>query len=380
MTPRVRAYRRLMIRALTNRKERHILISPKPRRRRGQDGFALIAGGLVLLAMFALIVVAIDIGRISHTATEVQGIADSAAMAGALAVLKEGAGKAQPAATAAANDNRFDGQTFVDGTNGQLDVKEGSWDPSTASFTPDGSPTNAVRAIATGQSVRYVTAPLIPGVAPTSDIQKLAVAVIAAPSLAIVNVPLAICSSVANGVSPQPPGPCANGDGTVIKPPCGALPPNGSCLPDIEAQGTQNSCFSGLGTGANSFNEWSLLPAQCGGTTVATVDVGEIISLDNGQNTIVLQHLQNCVGPAQGSNANNVHRFVVPVINNCHCSGTSLPVAGFVEIQIDAPSQVITTTSNKRITGAKQICDSKIYGGLSIAAGDFGVKVARLAQ
>ena len=354
-------------------------MSPKPRRRRGQEGFALIAGGLALVAMFALIVVAIDIGRISHTATEVQGIADSAALAGAWAVVKQGAGSAQAAATTAASDNRFDGRNFVNGTNGQLNVSEGSWDPSTGSFTPGGAPTTAVRAIVTGQNVRYVTAPLI-GIAPTSNIQKLAVAVIAAPSIAVVNAPFAICSDVTNGVSPQPPGPCANGDGTVIKPPCGALPPNGSCLPDIEAQGTQNSCFSGLGTGANSFNEWSLLPAQCGGTTVATVDVGEIISLDNGQNTIVLQHLQNCVGPAQGSNANNVHRFVVPVINNCHCSGTSLPVAGFVEIQIDAPSQVITTTSNKRITGAKQICDSKIYGGLSIAAGDFGVKVARLAQ
>ena len=361
-----------MIRALTNRKERHILISPKPRRRRGQEGFALIAGGLVLLAMFALIVVAIDIGRISHTATEVQGIADSAAMAGALAVLKEGAGKAQPAATAAANDNRFDGQNFVAGTNGQLDVNEGSWDPSTASFTLGGSPTNAVRAIVTGQSVRYVTAPLIPGVAPTSDIQKLAVAVIAAPSIAVVNVPLAICSSVANGVSPQPPGPCANGDGTVIK-----------TIPDLEQQGSQNSCFSGLGYGANSFSERNLLPAQCGcvgcGTTVATVAVGEIISLDAGQNNTVLQALQNCVDPTKG----NFHRFVVPVINDCSCSGAHLPVAGFVEIQIDDPSQVIWQGGNsviKRITGAKQICDSKIYGSLSITASDFGVKVARLAQ
>ena len=372
MTPRVRAYRRRMIRALTNRKERHILISPKPRRRRGQEGFALIAGGLVLLAMFALIVVAIDIGRISHTATEVQGIADSAAMAGALAVLKEGAGKAQPAATAAANDNRFDGQNFVAGTNGQLDVNEGSWDPSTASFTLGGSPTNAVRAIATGQSVRYVTAPLIPGVAPTSDIQKLAVAVIAAPSIAVVNMPLAICSNVAIGVSPQPPGPCANGDGTVIK-----------TIPDLQQSqpSTQNSCFSGLGTGANSQNEWDLLPAQCGGTTVATVDVGEIISLDAGENAKVLQKLQACVGPAQGGYANNVHRFVVPVINNCTCSGAHLQVAGFVEIQIDDPSQVIPTGSNKRITGAKQICDSQLYGGgITLSGDDFGVKETRLAR
>jgi len=320
--------------------------------------------------MFALIVVAIDIGRISHTATEVQGIADSAALAGAWAVVKQGAGSAQAAATTAASDNRFDGQNFVAGTNGQLDVSEGSWNASTGSFTPGGSPTTAVRAIVTGQNVRYVTAPLI-GIAPTSNIQTLAVAVIAAPSIAVVNMPLAICSNVAIGVSPQPPGPCANGDGTVIK-----------TIPDLQqAQpSTQNSCFSGLGTGANSQNEWDLLPAQCGGTTVATVDVGEIISLDAGENAKVLQKLQACVGPAQGGYANNVHRFVVPVINNCTCSGAHLAVAGFVEIQIDAPSQVITTGSNKRITGAKQICDSKIYGGLTIAAGDFGVKVARLAQ
>ena len=343
-------------------------MSPKPRRRRGQEGFALIAGGLALVAMFALIVVAIDIGRISHTATEVQAIADSAALAGAWAVVKQGAGSAQAAATTAASDNRFDGRNFVNGTNGQLNVSEGSWDPSTGSFTPGGVPTTAVRAIVTGQNVRYVTAPLI-GIAPTSNIQKLAVAVIAAPSIAVVNAPFAICSSVPNGVNPQPPGPCAGGDGTVIK-----------TIPDLEQQGTQNSCFSGFGFVASSNSETNLLPAQCGGTTVATVNVGEIISLDNGQNASVLQALQNCVGPAQGGNANNVHRFVVPVINNCTCSGAHLAVAGFVEIQIDAPSQVITTGSNKRITGAKQICDSKIYGGLTIAAGDFGVKVARLAQ
>src|SRR5437667_8010260 len=108
-------------------------MNPEPGRRRGQEGFVLVLSGILLLTMFALIAVAIDIGRISHTATEVQGIADSAAMAGALAVLKEGAGKAQPAATAAANDNRFDGHNFVAGTNGQLDGKEGGWDPSTDS-------------------------------------------------------------------------------------------------------------------------------------------------------------------------------------------------------------------------------------------------------
>ena len=341
----------------------------KPRRRRGQGGFVLVLAGILLLTTFALIVVAIDIGRISHTATEVQGIADSAALAGALAVIKQGAGNAGPAATTAAGDNRFDGRNFIDGTNGQLVVREGRWDPSTASFTAGDSPTNAVRAIATGQSVRYVAAPLI-GIGPTTDIQKLAVAVIGAPATASASFPGAVCSSVANGVSPQPPGPCAGGDGTVIK-----------TIPDLQQTGTQNSCFSGLGTGASSSNERSLLPAQCGGTTVATVSVGQIIFLDNGQNATVLQALQGCVGPAQGGNANNVHRFILPVIDNCNCNGASLPVTGFVEIEIDDPSQVITTGSNKRITGAKQICDSQLYGsGISLAGDDFGVKETRLAQ
>ena len=349
---------------------RHILTNPKPRPRRGQRGFVLVLSGILLLTMFALMVVAIDIGRISHTGTEVQGIADSAALAGALAVIKQGPGNARPAATTAAQDNRFDGRDFVnDGTNGQLDVIEGSWDTGSASFTPGGSPTNAVRAITTGRSVRYVTAPMI-GIGATTDIQRLAVAVIGAPVTGAVSFPGAVCSNVANGVSPQPPGPCAGGDGTVIK-----------TIPDLQQTGTQNSCFSGLGTGASSSNERNLLPARCGGTTVATVSVGQIIFLDNGQNATVLQALQSCVGPAQGGNANNVHRFILPVIDNCSCSGASLPVAGFVEIEIDDPSQVITTGSNKRITGAKQICDSQLYGGgITLSGDDFGVKETRLAR
>src|SRR2546427_10564378 len=162
---------------------RQILMNPKPRRPRGQEGFVLVLGGIVLLVMFALIVVTCDIGRISHTATEVQGIADSAALAGALAVIKQGPGTAQSAATGVATDNRFDGRAFVDGTSGHLVVEEGKWDTGTASFTSGASPANAVRAIVTGQNVKYVAAPLI-GIAPASDIHKLTVAVIGIPMTA----------------------------------------------------------------------------------------------------------------------------------------------------------------------------------------------------
>jgi hypothetical protein len=344
-------------------------MNPKPGRRRGQEGFVLVLGGILLLTMFALIVVAIDIGRISHTATEVQGIADSAALAGALAVIKQGPGNAQPAATGVASDNRFDGQAFVDGTNGRLVVDEGSWDAGTASFTPGGSPENAVRAIATGQSVRYVTAALI-GTGPTTDIRRSAVAVIGAPSSAAVSMPLAVCSSVSNGVNPQPPGPCAGGDGSVIK-----------TIPDLQQTDPQNSCFTGFDGQHSSSTERALLPARCGGTRVVAVSVGDMINLDNGQNATVLNAISDCVGPAQSPNANDVHKFILPVIDNCSCNAATLRVVGFVEIQIDRPDQVITSGGNKRITGAKQICDSFITtGGISFSRDDFGVKETRLAQ
>ena len=65
-------------------------MNPKPGRRRGQEGFVLALSGILLLTMFALMVVAIDIGRISHTATEVQVAVDAAALAGAENLLKGG--------------------------------------------------------------------------------------------------------------------------------------------------------------------------------------------------------------------------------------------------------------------------------------------------
>src|SRR4029077_6785674 len=131
----------------------------------------------------------------------------------------------------------------------------------------------------------------------------------------------------------------------------------------------------------NASDESSELPAQCGGTHASSLNVGKNISLDNGQQNSVLRGIQDCVGPAKAGNANNVHRFVLPVISNCNCSGTTQPVIGFVAIQIDDPSQVITQGGNKRITGAKQVCDSHLSGAsISVAAGDFGAQEVRLVQ
>ncbi len=345
--------------------------------RRKERGFVLAAAAIALAAIFAIMVVAIDIGRISHTGTELQGIADSAAVSGAMAILKQGPGTdPSPAAVTAAGDNRYDGQTFSNGSHGQLTTTAGNWNTTnTPPFTGGGTPTNAVQAFVTGPNVPLILAALIPGASSTKDIQRQAVAVIAPPSNAIATMPFSVCSDVSNGVSPQPPGPCPNGDGTVIK-----------TLPDLVQQGAQNSCFTGLGGGACASCEQSLLPASCGGNP-QNAAVGQIISLDNGQQNSVLKAIQNCVGPAQGGNANNTHLFILPVIANCNCSGTSQPIQGFVEIEIDSPSQITNSCAGqppgaKCIVGAKQICDSSLTSdGISIGgAGDFGVKEVRLVQ
>ena len=106
---------------------------------------------------------------------------------------------------------------------------------------------------------------------------------IAAPSTTVANMPLAICSDVSNGVSPQPVGPCGI-DGTVLK-----------TLPDLQQQAQQNSCFSGLDQNRGSSFERSELPAACGGSHVSTISVGQVISLDNGQQNATLKAIGDCV-------------------------------------------------------------------------------------
>src|SRR5215813_9313321 len=89
------------------------------RKRHGERGIGLVAAALWFAALAVLAAVAIDIARISHTASEMQGIADAAAIAGAKAVLEAGgtAGPEQTAAFAVANQNYFNGTQFPTSNN-----------------------------------------------------------------------------------------------------------------------------------------------------------------------------------------------------------------------------------------------------------------------
>ena len=70
-----------------------------------ERGIALAVVAIALVAIFAMIVIAVDVGRFAHTASEVQAIADLAALSGAKSVLVRGAGTAQSGGDTAAQQN-----------------------------------------------------------------------------------------------------------------------------------------------------------------------------------------------------------------------------------------------------------------------------------
>src|SRR5262249_7089121 len=112
--------------------------------RHGERGFALAAFALSMTAFFALAAVAIDIGRLAHTANEVQNVADAAATAGATNLMNGGtASGARADAQAVVAQNMVAGSTASIQTS---DLQVGQYDPTTNVFTNGATPPNAVKA------------------------------------------------------------------------------------------------------------------------------------------------------------------------------------------------------------------------------------------
>src|SRR5438034_9491696 len=108
--------------------------------RTNQRGQVLVYFGIFSLAIFALAAVAVDAGRHVFVRREEQAVADATALAGATALAR--GGDAVAAATQFAPQDTVDGQ---DAYLNASDVRVGRWDNSTSTFTPGGSPSNAVR-------------------------------------------------------------------------------------------------------------------------------------------------------------------------------------------------------------------------------------------
>jgi Flp pilus assembly protein TadG len=367
--------------------------------RKGERGIALIAIGIAIFAFFALMVIAVDVGRFSHTASEVQSVADLAALSGAKSVQVKGSGQGygQEGANTAALQNTFDGRTFVNNSSvASLNAEEGCFtppDPACSSdcrgtFTPGGIACSsgqfaAVRATATGHAVKVVTANLIPGTPSQEDITRSATAVIAGHNGVQATLPVTLCPALLT-----------------------ALQPNQQCVQDAPLKavlfapdGSQNSCYSNLGLsgGASGSDFRSLLPPECSGITTGdrpVVSIGEQIQTQNGTTDTFLHALQDCVRGGTSTNPYGVHDFVLPV-TDCGACNQARTVLDFVTIHIATWQQVVDTGSAgncypvdptrttlcKGIHDVTQVCDNTSSGGGgSLVGGAYGNKQVLLGQ
>ena len=175
---------------------------------RGQS-IAIVGIGLGTTVLLAFAVVAVDIGRLAFTATEVQTLADTTAMTGALA-LRDGANPVNHANTVAGGNSVEGTSATAAATTGMNDpcpsppcagITLGSFDLTTWTaggcgpgslncFSPGGASPNGVLSTARA-TVNNILAPMLGS--PASTVTKTAVGAIGGLGSGRPTVPLALC-------------------------------------------------------------------------------------------------------------------------------------------------------------------------------------------
>ena len=321
----------------------------KRRARHGERGIGMVAIAVWIVALAVITAAAVDIARLSHTASEVQTIADAAALAGVKTLFDNNLVSDGTEVTAARNYahlNRFDGKDFpvTDDATGAMTVDVGHYNGTT--FTSGGSPTNAVRAVATGIDVQFVTANLIGSIfgstATGSNVTKRATAAIGCGPNCQPQLPVMLCQGLVTNLDADKL--CDSSKFTLG--PISQIP-----------SPTDTSCWSCLSTGcgANTQNYLNLFPPECGGTGAATASIGENIDISNGHNTPILQNLLNCIAPTSatvnGSSGKNKHFFRVPVSDNCNGCVQTGEVKNFVTLKIGCTDPNCTDRDHCDCTG-----------------------------
>ena len=349
----------------------------KRQRRKGERGVALAMIGIAIFVFFAMMVIAIDFARYSHTAAEVQAVADLAALSGAKSLLLNTS--AQSGGDTAALPNTFDGRNFLnDGTVASLQVDPGHFDPPCSrcpaticptcsgdpqgQFTAGGTPINAARAWATGKAVHVITASLISNMV-QRDVARMAVAAFAGADIVAPDLPILACPDFGGG--------WAHVDGTCRQ---GEVLKSGIRI-QFQPLGDQTACWSSLNTGSSSASAFdSLLPTACGGLPpdqrpVISVAEGLTTGIQNGSDASVMHDIQNCAGL--------VSQFVLPIgpAGSCDCNTQAL-VTDFATVKI---TFVQDQGSTKYIT-VDQICNNFVAGGRLPGAGGRGTRQIALVR
>lgn len=174
-------------------------------RLRDGRGVGVASTAIAIVAFLALAVVAIDVGHLAHTATEVQMAADVAATAGAKRLIDEitpiengGGGNTCAGAETAAlsdaravvNENRVAGAEVSTFDNANVVIEVGRWNNATG-FTPSTILCNAVQATVTAADVPNIVAGIWPG-NEASSVTKVAVAGVGSLGVAGPDLPLMI--------------------------------------------------------------------------------------------------------------------------------------------------------------------------------------------
>jgi Flp pilus assembly protein TadG len=112
-----------------------------------ERGVALVAVAIFFAVLLGITAIGVDLGRLAHTSTEVQAVADAAATAGAIALNKRNgvAGGSLPDAHVVSGDNMMNGSLAPDAN---VDIVEGNYNFATATFTAGGAKRAAVKATA----------------------------------------------------------------------------------------------------------------------------------------------------------------------------------------------------------------------------------------
>jgi hypothetical protein len=276
-------------------------------RTKSESGIALLAMAVWITAFAAIAAIVVEIARLTLTATEVQTAADSGAIGGALALVRNIPGQMSSMGKSAAAANTADGRS-VDPNGVQIELGHYSTDPSAnPHFTTGcaGTDCNAVKATVTVDNVQYIIASIIGG--SQSSVQKIAVA--AAECQGSGNpLPLAVCNQAL--ASPL-------GQDTLCV--------DGVLKSGLSMQSGSNACWTYLSSPTQGTSTvQGLFPNQCGGTAPAEdgyVTLGQNLNFvgNPGVSVSTWQALQCCLA-CQG-----LHKFTVPVID---CSGGGNPCQG----------------------------------------------------
>ncbi len=354
------------------------------RARRGERGVSLVLGALWVGAIGAVLAIAVEVGRLTDTATEVQVAADAAALAAAEDMVKGGTagagGTAERAGRDVAERNRADGRAPKDG---EVAIEFGNYSVA-AGFVP-GAAANATRATVTlsDPPVLYVLASIL-GSGSSTTVTKRAVA-----------------KYVCNGTH-APTAPIAIGDCQLHQYTGGQQCSTSGITLTLNPDPTQNACWI-----ANPSSDAGWFPPESpAGGQQAPLSVGDSITARNGSMIPIFRDWQTCVetgGSAcvsPGNTGSGIHDFVIPVvpcpINNCNNGTTIGTVVGFATIHVNCPGDIICPgcdkpprvprgvpggTASPSVTFT-QICnnDAAGTGGGSGAAECFGSGSVRLVD